>query len=33
MLDMFLPGVVLSVLWVILMTALLVMIGPLLGYF
>jgi len=33
MFDMFLPGVVLSVIWVILMTALLALIGPLLGYF
>ena len=33
MFDMFLPGVLLSVLWVILMTVLLALIGPLLGYF
>jgi sodium-dependent dicarboxylate transporter 2/3/5 len=33
MFDMFPPGAVLSVLWVILMTALLAIIGPMLGYF
>ncbi len=33
MFDMTLPGVVLSVVWVILMTALLAVIGPILGYF
>jgi sodium-dependent dicarboxylate transporter 2/3/5 len=33
MFDMFPPGAVLSVLWVILMTALLAIIGPWLGYF
>lgn len=32
MLDMLPPGIVLSVMWVILMTVLLVVIGPLLGY-
>lgn len=33
MLDMLVPGVVLSVLWVVLMTVLLRVLGPLLGYF
>lgn len=33
MLDMFMPGLVISVVWVILMTALMVTIGPLLGLF
>jgi sodium-dependent dicarboxylate transporter 2/3/5 len=33
MFDMFLPGAVLSIVWVILMTALLTLIGPTLGYF
>jgi sodium-dependent dicarboxylate transporter 2/3/5 len=32
MFDMFPPGVVLSVIWVILMTALLAIVGPMLGY-
>ena len=31
MFDMFLPGLVISAAWVILMTALLIVIGPLVG--
>jgi len=33
MLDMFLPGLVISVMWVILMTALMMAVGPMLGLF
>ena len=31
MFDMFLPGLVISAVWVVLMTALLIVIGPLVG--
>jgi hypothetical protein len=33
MLDMFLPGLVISVVWVILMTTLMMAVGPMLGLF